>query len=102
MTSGERDDDRRQGELILKSRRLREQIAQTGADVTGRLGGGRPMLHAARAVTRTSVLIAAGVALLVFAGPRRALRLASRGLVAVDLARRVLGALGPGGARRGP
>jgi hypothetical protein len=40
--------------------------------------------------------------LLVFAGPARALRLASRGLVAVNLARRVLGALGPGGGRRGP
>lgn len=99
MTSGERDDDRRQGELILKSRRLREEIAQTGAEVTGRLGGGKPVLKAARALTSTPVLLAAGAALLVFSGPRRALQLASRGLVAVNLARRVLGALGP---RRGP
>jgi hypothetical protein len=102
MTSGERDDDRRQAELILKSRRLREDIARTGAEVTGRLGGAQPALRAARALTSTPVLMAAGAALLVFAGPARALRLASRGLVAVNLARRVLGALGPGGRRRGP
>ena len=101
MTAGERDDDRRQAELILKSRRLREDIARTGAEVTGRLGGAQPALRAARALTSTPVLIAAGAALLVFAGPARALKLASRGLVAVNLARRVLGVLGPGGRRRG-
>lgn len=99
MTSGERDDDRRQAELILKSRRLRDDIAQTGAEVTGRLGGRQPALRAARALTSAPVLLAVGAALLAFAGPRRALRLAGRGLVVVDLARRVLGALGP---RRGP
>jgi hypothetical protein len=48
------------------------------------------------------VLLAAGAALLVFSGPRRALQLASRGLVAVNLARRVLGALGPRRTDRGP
>lgn len=100
MTSGERDDDRRQAELIAKSRRLREDIAHTGAEVTGRLGGARPALGAARALTSTPVLLAAAAAMLVWAGPAKALRLTSRGLVAVNLARRVLGALGPKGARR--
>ena len=102
MTSGERDDDRRQAELIQKSRRLREDIARTGSEVTGRLGGAQPALRAARALTSAPVLIAAGAALLVFSGPRRALQLASRGLVAVNLARRVLGALGPRRTGRGP
>ena len=99
MSSGERDDDRRQAELILKSRRLREEIAQTGEGVTRRIGGAQPALRAARAMTSTPVLLAAAAALLVWAGPAKAVRLASRGLVAVNLARRVLGALGP---RRGP
>ena len=53
MTSGERDDDRRTAELIMKSRRLREDIARTGSDVTGRLGGAQPALRAAaQALTR--------------------------------------------------
>ena len=102
MTRGEREDARRQRELILKSRLLREQILQTGAEVAGRVGGGKPALRAARAITRVPVLLAAGLALLVFAGPRKALRLASRGLVALRLARRVLGVSDPGGKRRGP
>lgn len=100
MTSGERDDDRRQAELIAKSRRLREDIARTGSEVTGSLGGARPALSAARALTSTPVLLAAAAAMLVWAGPAKALRLTSRGLVAVNLARRVLGAVGPGRGRR--
>lgn len=102
MTSGERTDDRRQAELIARSRRLREDISQTAADVTGRLGGAQPALRAARALTSTPVLLATAAALLVWAGPARALRLTSRGLVAVNVARRVLGALGSDRTRRGP
>ncbi|NBU26063.1 MAG: RNB domain-containing ribonuclease, partial [Gammaproteobacteria bacterium] len=63
-------------------------------------GGARPALGAARALTSTPVLLAAAAALLVWAGPAKALRLTSRGLVAVNLARRVLGAVAPKGTRR--
>jgi hypothetical protein len=47
------------------------------------------------------VLLAAGAALLAYAGPAKAISLVGRGLAGVNLLRRVLSALGPVGTAPG-
>ncbi len=105
MTKRESATERRRAQLLARSARLREDIARTSAGVTGRLGGAERSIKVARAITSTPVLLlAAGAALLAYAGPAKAISLVGRGLVGVNLLRRVLSALGtvgtaPGAAR---
>ena len=104
MTKRESATERRRAQLLARSARLREDIARTSAGVTGRLGGAERSIKVARAITSTPVLLAAGAALLANAGPAKAISLVGRGLVGVNLLRRVLSALGtvgtaPGAAR---
>lgn len=96
--------ERRRAELLARSARLREEISQTSAGVTDRLGGAERGIKVAKALTSTPVLLAAGAALLVYAGPARAVHLVGRGLVGINLLRRLLAALGPTGdaSRREP
>jgi len=101
MTKRESETERRRAQLLARSARLREDIARTGAGVTGRLGGAERSMKVARAITSTPVLLAAGAALLAYAGPARAITLIGRGLAGVNLLRRVLSALGPSGAAPG-
>ncbi len=101
MTKSETELDRRRAALLARSARLREDISRSGAGVTGRLGGAERGIKVAKALTSTPVLLAAGAALLAYAGPARALHLVGRGLVGVNLLRKLLGALGPAGVTGG-
>jgi hypothetical protein len=101
MTKRESETERRRAQLLARSARLREDIVRTGAGVAGRLGGAERSMKVARAITSTPVLLAAGAALLAYAGPARAITLIGRGLAGVNLLRRVLSALGPSGAAPG-
>jgi hypothetical protein len=97
MTKRETEIDRRRAELLARSAQLREEISRSGAGVTGRLGGAERGIKVAKALTSTPVLLAAGAALLAYAGPARAVHLVGRGLVGVNLLRKLLAALGPSG-----
>lgn len=97
MTKRETEIERRRAELLARSAQLREDIARTGASVTGRLGGAERGIKVAKALTSTPVLWAAGVALLAYAGPARAVQLIGRGMVGVNLLRKVVAAFGPTG-----
>lgn len=101
MTKRGSEIERRRAQLLARSARLREDITRTGAGVTGRLGGAERSIKVARAITSTPVLLAAGAALLAYAGPARVITLIGRGLAGVNLLRRVLSALGPAGAAPG-
>ena len=81
MTKRESATERRRAQLLARSARLREDIARTSAGVTGRLGGAERSIKVARAITSTPVLLAAGAALLAYAGPAKAISLVGRGLV---------------------
>lgn len=83
----------RQRSLLLRSERQRREIAAEGAGIEARFGGFASQVSRARRFLSLPAL-AAGAAVLLFVGPARTLRFASRVLLGVTLARRVLAMVG--------
>lgn len=88
MTGGADELELRQRALQLRSELLRRRIARDGASLAGRAEQVERGIAIGRQLTRWPVLATAGALVLALAGPSRALRLASRGIVAAGLARR--------------
>lgn len=80
----------RQRALQLRSELLRRRLAREGAALGGTVAQVERGVAIGRQLTRWPVLAGAGALLLAVAGPSRLLRLASRGVVAAGLARRVV------------
>ncbi len=84
----------RQRSLVLRSERQRRAIAGDGADIAARLGGVDSKVSLARQLVSLPALGVGATVLLLVAGPGRALRLASRVLVGLTVARRALALIG--------
>ncbi len=102
MTDRLQELELRQRALQLRSELLRRRLAREGVALGGTVAQVEQGIAVGRQLTRWPVLAGAGVLLLAAAGPRRLLRLASRGLVVAGLVRR-LGAVARryGAARQG-
>jgi hypothetical protein len=81
--------DLRQRSLQLRSELLRRRLARDGAALGGTVAQVERGIAMGRRLTRWPALAAASALLLAVAGPTRLLRVASRGLVVLGLARRV-------------
>jgi hypothetical protein len=92
----------RQRALVLRSELQRRAIAGEGADIAARLGGVESRVSLARQLVSLPALGIGATVLLLVAGPARALRVASRVLVGLTLARRALALVGSFAAGRGP
>ena len=88
MTARLRQLELRQRALVLRSDLQRRAIADEGLAIGARLDGVERKVALGRQLLSWPALGAGVLALLAFAGPRRALRLASRALVFATLARR--------------
>jgi hypothetical protein len=84
----------RQRALLLRSERQRRAIAGEGAYLAARVGGVEGQLSLARRLVSLPALGIGATVLLAVVGPARALRLASRVLVGLSLARRAIGLVG--------
>ncbi len=84
----------RQRALLLRSERQRRAIAGEGAEISARLGGVESKVALARNLVSLPALGIGATLLLAIVGPARALRLASRTLVGLTLARRALRLVG--------
>ena len=102
MTDPLQELELRQRALQLRSELLRRRLARDGAALAGTAAQVERGVAIGRSLTRWPVLAASAVAVLAMAGPSRALRLASRGLVAAGLARRVASLASRYVARRPP
>jgi hypothetical protein len=92
----------RQRALLLRSELQRRAIAGEGADIAARLGGVEGKVSLARQLVSLPALGIGATVLLLAVGPARALRLASRVLVGLTLARRALALVGSFAAGRRP
>jgi len=101
MTARLRQLELRQRALVLRSDLQRRAIADEGLAIGARLDGVERKVALGRQLLSWPALGAGALALLAFAGPRRALRLASRALVFATVARRTYGLVGAF-ARRAP
>jgi hypothetical protein len=86
----------RTGELVQRRRQLRARcavqrnhLAETSAKIEEQLGSLDRGVQLARSVISSPVVLVGGIALVAFLGPRKILRLASRGLLLLTTARRV-------------
>lgn len=75
--------------LLDRSSRLREDIVGRTRDITGRLSGVERLASTARAMSNRPLLLAGAAALMLLAGPRRAVRLAGRALMVLGIAKRL-------------
>jgi hypothetical protein len=73
--------------LLDRSSRLREDIVGRTRDITGRLSGVERL--ASTAMSNRPLLLAGAAALMLLAGPRRAVRLAGRALMVLGIAKRL-------------
>lgn len=94
-----RELERRQRLLVLRSDLQRRAIAEEGEAIGARIAGVEGKVAIARQLLSWPALGLGAGLLLALAGPRRALRLASRALVFATLARRAVGLLRPWLAR---
>jgi hypothetical protein len=78
----------RRAELLDRSSRLRADIAERTRDITGRFSGVERLATAAR--SNRPLMLAGAAALMLFAGPRRAVRLAGRALMVLGVVKRLL------------
>jgi hypothetical protein len=101
MTARLRQLELRQRALVLRSDLQRRALADEGLSIGARFEGVERKVALGRQLLSWPALGAGALALLAFAGPRRALRLASRALVFATLARRSYGLFGAF-ARRAP
>jgi hypothetical protein len=84
----------RQRALVMRSELQRRAIAGEGAYLAGRVGGVEGKLSLARRLFSLPALGVGGAVLLAVVGPAKALRLASRLIVGLSLARRALALVG--------
>lgn len=92
----------RQRTLLLRSARQRRAIADEGAGIAARFGGFERKVSLVRNLFSLPALGVGATVLLAIVGPARALRLASRTLVGLTLARRALRLAGSLAAGRRP
>jgi hypothetical protein len=97
-----REIELRQRALVLRSELQRRAIAVEGADIAARLGGVESKVSMARQLVSLPALGIGATALLLALGPARTLRLASRMLVGLTLARRALALVGSLASGRRP
>lgn len=90
----------RQRALVLRSELQRRAISGEGADIAARLGGVESKVSLARHLVSLPALGIGAAVLLLVIGPARALRLASRMLVGLTLARRAAALVGSFAAGR--
>ena len=90
MTPRERELAARRAHLLARSERLRSEIVQTASTITSRLTGVERIVSGVQRATRAPVLLAGSALLVLWAGPAKALRLASRALVVLGLLRRII------------
>lgn len=95
MTPRETELAARRAALIARSGRLRSDIAARTGDIASQLSGVGRLAATARALSNRPLLLAGAAALVLLTGPRRAVRLAGRALVALGLVRRLLRLSGP-------
>lgn len=81
--------ERRQA-LRAQSEIQREHLGRTMQDIETRLGGIDRGIGIARHLIKTPIVLAGGIALVAFIGPRRLLRLAGRSAVLFTSGRRIM------------
>jgi len=92
----------RQRSLVMRSELQRRAIAGEGADIAERLGGVESKVSLARQLLSLPALGIGAAILLAVVGPVRAIRLASRALVVLTVARRAVRLVGTFAAGRRP
>jgi hypothetical protein len=84
----------RRQELRAQSAIQREHLGRTVDDIEARLAGIDRGIELARRLVRKPVVLAGGIALAAFIGPRRLLRIAGRSAVLFATGRRVMRLIG--------
>jgi hypothetical protein len=96
MTGREAELEAQRQRLLLRSERLRGDLAQHGAQIQQSIGFIDRGIAAARALTSRPKLVTGALALLLILRPKRALSWITRGAVATSLLRRALDAVSVG------